>query len=184
MRISGTRIGCEAGARLRSLRCGGCGLRCRTALIYLDAIGHSEAVRGLYASVIPDVVAKELEHRPGSPGSAVPTLDGVDIRIPESHFVRRVEDGAPMVDAGERAVISVALELGVLAVIDERRGRLRARRLGVSLTGAIGVLISIHHAGLALRSFSEDLDALDEAGMYLSDPLKQRVMERYRGIQP
>lgn len=153
-------------------------------LIYLDAAGYLEAVREMYDIIIPDTVADELERRPGSPGSVAPSLDGVDIKIPEPHLIRRVEAGSPSVDTGERDVIAVALELGVLAVIDERRGRRLARRLGVSLTGAIGILIAIHQTGQAHRAFAEDLDALDEAGMYLTDALKQRVMEKYREVQP
>ncbi|MGH3088065.1 MAG: hypothetical protein ACRDSJ_12190 [Rubrobacteraceae bacterium] len=151
-------------------------------LIYLDAVGYMEAARVLYGIVIPDAVARELERRPGSSGGAVPAMDGVEIRVPDESHIRRVERGSPFVDAGERAVIAVALELGVPAVIDERRGRLRARMLGVALTGAIGVLIKIHQTGHAHRTFTEDLDALNEAGMYIGDGLKRRVMERYREI--
>lgn len=150
-------------------------------LIYLDAIGYLEAVRGLYGIVIPEVVARELERRPGSPGSAAPALDGVEIRVPDESHIRRVADGSPSVDAGERAVIAVALELGIPAVIDERRGRRRAGRLGVPLTGAIGIVMNLHRAGLARRTFPEDLDTLDEAGMYLTDELKRRITERYHG---
>lgn len=152
-------------------------------LIYLDAAGYLDIVRGMYDIVIPGAVAAELERRPGSPGSVAPSLDGVEVKIPEPHLVRRVEAGSPSVDVGERDVIAVALELGVTAVIDERRGRRLARRFGVSLTGAIGVLIAVHQTGSALRTLAEDLEALDETGMYLTDTLKQRVMERYRGIQ-
>ncbi len=69
-------------------------------LIYLDAAGYLEVVRGMYDIIIPDAVANELERRPGAPGSVVPTLDGVHTKIPAPHFVRRVEDGSPIVDAG------------------------------------------------------------------------------------
>ncbi len=137
-------------------------------LIYLDALGYLDAVREMHEIIIPDTVADELSRRPGAPGSIVPASEWGETRMPEPHYVRRVEAGPPSVDAGERAVIAVALELGIMAVMDERRGRLRARRLGVSLTGAVGVLLNLHLEGRARRTFAEDLEALDEAGMYLT----------------
>ncbi|MGH3088067.1 MAG: hypothetical protein ACRDSJ_12200 [Rubrobacteraceae bacterium] len=42
--------------------------------------------------------------------------------------------------------------------------------------------MNLRLAGHARRSFAEDLDALTEAGMYIGDGLKRRVMERYREI--
>lgn len=74
----------------------------------------------------------------------------------------------------------MSLELGITAVMDDRRGRLRARRLGVPLTGALGILLALHFSGHARRSFAEDLDSLNGAGMHIGDELKQRVMDRYR----
>lgn len=149
-------------------------------LIYLDAIGYLGAVRQVHQIVIPESVAHELESRPGFPGSAVPALGGVKVRVPDETHVCRVEGGPPTLDVGERDAIALSLELEAMAVIDERRGRRRARSPGVPLTGAIGVLIVIHQTGLARRGFAEDPDALDTVGMYLTGELKRRVVERYR----
>lgn len=85
----------------------------------------------------------------------------------------------PAIGPGERDTIALALEIGTTAVMDDRRGRRRARDLGVPLTGTLGVLQALHRAGLASRTFAEDLDALTEAGMYLTDDLKRRMIERF-----
>lgn len=75
----------------------------------------------------------------------------------------------------------MAFRLGAVAVIDDRRGRERARRLGVSLTGTLGVLVALHFAGHARRRLEEDLDALEEAGMYLTRDLRRRTTDRLSG---
>lgn len=155
----------------------------RGRLIYLDAVGYLDAVRKLHHVVILNAVAEELSRRPEAPSGGVPTLDWVESRTPDPRYVRRVEAGPPSVDPGEREVIAVALEFEITAIMDDRRGRIRARRLDVSLTGAVGVLLNLRLAGHARQSFSEDLDSLGGAGMYIGDELKSRVMERYREVR-
>ncbi len=91
-----------------------------------------------------------------------------------------VAAGTPSIGAGEREVIALALGNGVTAVMDDRRARSHARRLGVHLTGTLGVLATLHYAGQARQSFEQDVDTLDEAGMYLTTDLKQQVIDRFR----
>lgn len=111
-------------------------------------------------------------------------MEGVEMRTPASEDVSAVSSGPPAIDAGEREVVSLALGMGALAVIDDRRGVRRAIRLGAEVVGTLVILIEIHRAELAHRTFAEDLDALDEAGMYITNELKRRVMERYREGDP
>lgn len=47
------------------------------------------------------------------------------------------------------------------------------------MIGTLGVLQAFHRMGLANRSLAEDLDALDDAGMYLTKYLKRRVIYRF-----
>lgn len=149
-------------------------------LIYLDALGYLPALVGLYRVVIPNAVSDELERRPGAFGGDVPSMENVELRSPAAEDMRVVLSGPPSIGAGEMEVVSLALGMGALAAIDDRRGVRRASRLGVAVVGTLVVLVELHRAGLARRTFSEDLEALDEAGMYLTNELKRRVMERYR----
>jgi predicted nucleic acid-binding protein len=151
-------------------------------LIYLDALGYLHTLRELHRVVIPEAVARELEKHPGAPAGSAPSLEWVERRTPATVAVRRVVSQPPSLDAGERETIALALEAGggATAVIDDRRGRKRARNLEVPLTGTLGVLQALHRAGHADRSLAEDLDALDDAGMYLTKDLKQRVMDRFK----
>lgn len=131
--------------------------------------------------MIPNAVAEELAHRPGAPGSKVPALGFVESLNPEPEDVRRVASGPPPIDAGEREVLALALGREATAVMDDRSGRSRGRRLGVPLTGTLGVLLALQHASRARRTLAEDLDALEEAGMYLTPDLKRRVEDRLGG---
>lgn len=110
-------------------------------------------------------MAEELYRRPGAPGSGAPSLEFVKRRRPNPEELRRVTGGPPPVDIGEREVLALALGREATAVMDDRSGRSRGRRLGVTLTGTLGVLAALHYASYAHGTLAEDLDALDNAGM-------------------
>jgi predicted nucleic acid-binding protein len=150
-------------------------------LIYLDALGYLHTLRELHRVIIPEAVARELEKHPGASGGSAPSFEWIERRTPASEAVSQVVAQPPSLDAGERETIALALEVGggATAVIDDRRGRKRARNLEVPLTGTLGVLQALHRAGLVDRSLAEDLDDLEAAGMYLTNDLKQRVMDRF-----
>lgn len=132
--------------------------------------------------IIPDAVARELARRPGTPGSGAPSLRFVEVLAPDPEDVRHVVSGPPPIDAGERDVIALAFGRSATAVIDDRLGRVRGRRIGVDLTGSVGVLEALHRANVAPagRTFAEDLDAMRAAGMYLSDALREYALKRFR----
>jgi predicted nucleic acid-binding protein len=128
--------------------------------------------------MVPDAVVRELTLRPGAPGSEAPRLEFVERLSPDPANVDLVAAGTPSIEAGEREVIALALGTGATAVMDDRRSR--GRRLGIPLTGTLGVLAALHYAGQAHQSFEQDLDTLDQAGMYLTDDLRRRVVDRFR----
>ena len=81
-------------------------------------------------------------------------------------------------DEGEAEAIALALESGAdLVLLDERRGRQRAARLGLRVTGVLGVLVEAKHQHL-LAAVRPVLDALrNEAGFWISDDLYRRVLD-------
>jgi hypothetical protein len=52
-----------------------------------------------------------------------------------------------------------------------------ARRVGLEITGTLGVLLRLNRMGLASRGIEEDLRLLDEAGMRSSPDLRRTVIE-------
>jgi predicted nucleic acid-binding protein len=62
-------------------------------------------------------------------------------------------------DDGEREAITLAIRLQALLIIDEVAGRAAATKLGVTLTGTLGVLVQAARRGLVPRLQTE-LDRL------------------------
>jgi predicted nucleic acid-binding protein len=112
-------------------------------LHYLVLIGESELLPKLFEKVfVPDMVWRELRHR-----EAPPTVRRFAQRPPGWLDVRAVpaeEEGNPTLralDAGERAALALAHELGAdLILMDDRAGVSVARRQGFAVTGTLGIL--------------------------------------------
>jgi len=80
-------------------------------------------------------------------------------------------------DRGEAAALAYAVEMDAdLILLDEREGRQAARRHGVPVTGVIRILLRATRQGeLSIR---KELDALRDAGFWISDSLYEDVLER------
>lgn len=80
-------------------------------------------------------------------------------------------------DRGEAEVLALAEEHDArLVVIDERRARQLARRMGFDLTGTLGLLLLAKEEGL-LTSVAESIAALEVAGLHLSRSLVERTLQ-------
>jgi predicted nucleic acid-binding protein len=80
-------------------------------------------------------------------------------------------------DLGEAEAIVVAVEQRAeLLLIDERRGRIVASRLGLKVIGLLGVLVEAKRRGLipAVKPLLDDL--VIRAGFWISQSLYSRVL--------
>lgn len=76
----------------------------------------------------------------------------------------------------EAAVLAVAEEKDArLVVIDEKRARRFAERMGFALTGTLGVLITAKEAGL-VSSIAGPIARLQESGLFLSQDLVRQAL--------
>jgi len=83
-------------------------------------------------------------------------------------------------DAGEASAIALALDNPkARLIIDENKGRSVAKRLGLKVTGTIGVIIKAKEQGL-IHSGKDLLNRLDQHGFWLSEKLKRQIMERMK----
>ena len=79
-------------------------------------------------------------------------------------------------DRGEAEVIALAQEMEAgLVIIDERLARRHAKRLGLSLTGTLGVLLKAKQLGL-VEAISPLVDQLRQGGIRLSDVVVAEVL--------
>ncbi len=145
----------------------------------LAAIGQLDMLRQLYTTVlIPQAVYGELTFGGGSQpgGQEVPTLPWIEAR----HVADRVLVTALQIelDPGEAEAIALAVEMKAdLLLLDERRGRMVASRLGLRFVGLLGVLNEAKQQGYlsAVKPLLEDL--VSKAGFWVSPRLYARVLQ-------
>jgi predicted nucleic acid-binding protein len=83
-------------------------------------------------------------------------------------------------DRGEAATIAYAIRSDAeLVLLDEREARQAAKRHDLTITGAIGILLRAAEDGDV--SLQAELDALREAGFWISDDLYNSVLDRAEG---
>lgn len=116
-----------------------------SAITNLAAIQHLSLLPELYTHVlIPEAVYRELaDIDPPIPGTLeVQSAPWLQVRqVAARNVVEQLQNEARL-DPGESEVIALALELNAdLLLIDERRGRAEADRLGLRITGLLGILV-------------------------------------------
>jgi uncharacterized protein len=148
-------------------------------IISLSAIARLGLIEQIYGQVlIPEAVSQEiLSGGPGQPGI-------VELRGATWLIARRVQDQILSralegeLDRGEAAAIALAIETKAdLLLIDERRGRQVAMRLGLKVLGTLGLLIEAKRRGL-LPAIAPVLgELLRKAGFRVSPQLYRTVLE-------
>ena len=123
-----------------------------SAITNLAGIQHLHLLPQLYHQVtIPDAVYRELaDIDPPVPGTLeVQSASWLEVRkVVNREVVERLQSEVRL-DPGESEAIALALELGAdLLLIDERRGRTQADRLGLRITGLLGILVEAKHQNL------------------------------------
>jgi predicted nucleic acid-binding protein len=151
-------------------------------LVFFDVLGYAGLLPELHQVFVPPAVVEELVALPGEPGSGLPSEGWVERRAPGSETLRKVEAGMTE-GRGEKEAIALALDLSAPVVLDDKRARNHARRVGLRLTGTLGVLLRLHRLGLASRSLQEDLRLLEEADMRITPELRRMVLDAGAGEQ-
>ncbi|MGB7084953.1 MAG: DUF3368 domain-containing protein [Phormidesmis sp.] len=146
----------------------------------LAIVGKLPLLQAVYRQiVIPEAVAIELR-RGGQDEpriAQVLALSWVEIKPPTNHPLIDELQTIYKLDKGESEAIALALELNADALlIDERLGRREASRLGLAITGMLGVLLAAKKQTLvsAVRPIVDAL--IKEAGFRISSQLYREVM--------
>jgi len=154
-----------------------------TPLVALWVLGRLDLLRDLYGEVwIPQAIhdeflATERALRESALQNA-PWVKPVALANPQR---ARVYVG---LDQGEAEVLALAEERSArLVIMDEMRGRRYARRLGLPLTGTLGLLLLAKEQGLIPR-VAPLLTELQNAGLYLAPDLVSAVLRRAGEEEP
>jgi predicted nucleic acid-binding protein len=147
-----------------------------TPIITLALIGQLDLLQHLYGEVVIPLAVQAEVLAGGSGGIGVAELQ-------EANWIRTVSMQDPRradllsdLDRGEAEVIALAQELNAeLVIIDERLARHHAKRLGLTLTGTLGVLLKSKERGF-VPAVGPLLDQLRQGGIWLDDALIAEVL--------
>ncbi len=147
-----------------------------SAMVALHQVGLLEILRGLgSAVVIPDAVQRELAagHSAGHSVPDLAVLDWITVRTPSAH--PNLHEASKL-DAGESGVLWLALECpGCVAVLDETAARQVARRLGISFTGTLGLLVDAKRKGL-IAAVAPVLNQLAARDFHMAPHLRTNIL--------
>jgi predicted nucleic acid-binding protein len=147
-------------------------------IVNLAVIGQLDLLRQLYGKVIlPQSVYDEIAIAgEGQPGAVeVSSFEWIEIGHVTDQLLLaslRLE-----LDEGEAEAIILALETRAdLLLLDERKGRAIAARLGLQFVGLLGVLLEAKQAGLipAVKPLVDDLIA--KAGFWIGQELYEHLL--------
>jgi hypothetical protein len=145
-------------------------------LQYLHQAGLLNLLPTLYGHIlVPEAVALELE-RGISLGFILPEVRALPwIRVepprPDSPLSLPADFGA-----GERELLALASRTAnCLAIIDDTRARHFARRLGITCTGTLGILVKAKLQG-HLPAVLPAIESLESLGFFLDPATRQSVL--------
>ena len=138
-------------------------------------IGEIELLPRLFNEVlIPEAVFRELSH-PRAPKIVAQWIS----TLPTWAKVTALKSPALDLglDAGETEAISLAVELGIPAIlVDERRGRVAALKQGVVAVGTLNVLEAADVRGLV--EFEKAIERLRNTTFHVDDSLLETLIQQ------
>jgi predicted nucleic acid-binding protein len=137
-------------------------------LIALVGIGRVDLLRQMYQRVlITDVVRGEIH-------AALPEW----IEVSTDYGAQEYQLLCLELDAGAASAIALALkQTGSRIILDERKGRIVAKRLNLKVTGTVGLIVKAKEAGF-IASGKAVLTQLEAHGFWLSEKLKRQILAR------
>ncbi len=140
-----------------------------SCLIILSKIGYLDVLQSLFGEVL---ISEEIRNEFGE---VLP--DWIVVKKVESQQIEKIL--LLNVDEGEASAMALYLEQteDALLVIDERKGRLVAKDLGIKLIGTIGIILKAKEKGI-ITNLSEIIERLEQTDFRLSPKLKQQLLDK------
>ena len=151
-------------------------------IISLIKIKHLELLKKLFKKVIiPYAVYSELTSNSAFIDEIAEVRNATFLEVlsvNNEEAVRLFSKGTGL-DVGESETIVLAEELNAeLILMDERKGRIIAKQMGLQITGTLGILIESYHAKLiSSNDVQEYMDLLIESGVRISKTLYNNILE-------
>ncbi len=153
-------------------------------LIALAKADCLAVLKDLFGQIlIPPAVHRELMAKSGPEAQRLDdALADFTVTVPAPPIPPEVEMATTRLGPGERQAIALAYEQGALLLMDDRQGRGAARRLGLAVSGVVGVLIQAKSTGL-IQSVRDVLEEIRLRGYWLSDAVLE-IAARQAGETP
>lgn len=135
-----------------------------TCLIGLERIGHLRLLPALLdPAYAPPAVIAEFGSQPSWLQVEAPTDRGMIAAL------------RLIIDPGESEAVALAYEKGFRIILDDRKAREAAQRLGLQVTGTIGLLLKAKERGI-VREICSLLDSLDAQAFHISSQLRTEAL--------
>lgn len=132
-------------------------------------------LKEVYGEVwVPEAVKRELMRKPEG---VIIFRDNPWIKTAEVTNTGFVKALMLVVDYGEAEAIALALQSGSRILIDERKGRNAAMKLGLEIRGTLGLFVEAKKKNI-IKSVNECIDELLEVGYYLDTQLIRAVLRK------
>jgi predicted nucleic acid-binding protein len=143
-----------------------------SCLILFDKINETILLRELYGTIyITTEIAEEY-------GKVLPEWINI-LSIKSKHKKKQLEN---YVDKGEASAIALALEIpNGLLLIDDKKGRQLAKRLGISISGTLGTILKAKKNGL-IKSVKPYIDKLIEINYWISPSLIKQILDKEKEL--
>jgi predicted nucleic acid-binding protein len=139
-----------------------------SCLILLDKIGELNLLNTLFGTVI---TTQEVVTEFG-----LPLPDWFTIINPADKNYQSIIEAS--IDKGEASAIALALELhDSLLIIDDLKGRKFALRLGLKITGTIGIIIEAKNAGI-LKAIKPLITKIKKTNFRISEELEKQILDK------
>ena len=146
-------------------------------LLYLYRIDQLTLLHRQFDRVlVPKAVVTELA-KGRAQGVSIPDLADYPWIEIQQIDLRSVSEAVDSLGAGEREVILLAHDGHAdWVILDDLNARHQAEICGLRVVGTVGLLASAKQKNM-ITSVTPFLNALENAGMWLSEDLKRRVLE-------
>lgn len=138
-----------------------------SCLIILNKIGELDLLRRLYntVTITHDILLEYGEQLP----------DWIEVQQAKDQYRQQLLE--MQIDKGEASAIALALESADnIVILDDWKARKLAERLGLSVTGTLGVIIKARNTGL-IPSIKPYLEKIRETNFRISDELEQIALK-------
>jgi len=138
-----------------------------SCLIILTKIGELDLLRQLYKTVTitQDILLECGENLP----------DWIEVQHVKDNYRQQLLE--MQIDKGEASAIALALETADnIVILDDWKARKVAERLGLSVTGTLGVIIKARNSGI-IPTIKPYLNKIRETNFRISEELEQIALK-------